>query len=61
MLWGMQQEATPAISPGGFGCPGPCSSCGHRSDCAVHNEPALRAGPCDCGWAVRRLEELARG
>lgn len=20
----------------------------HRSDCAVHNEPALPAGPCDC-------------
>lgn len=21
----------------------------HRSDCAVHNEPAYPAGPCDCG------------
>lgn len=21
----------------------------HRSDCAVHNGPALPAGPCDCG------------
>jgi hypothetical protein len=21
----------------------------HYSDCAVHNEPALPAGPCDCG------------
>jgi len=21
----------------------------HASDCAVNNEPALRAGPCDCG------------
>lgn len=21
----------------------------HASDCAVHNEPALPAGPCDCG------------
>lgn len=21
----------------------------HWSDCAVHNEPALPAGPCDCG------------
>lgn len=20
----------------------------HRSDCAVHNEPAYPAGPCDC-------------
>lgn len=24
-------------------------SCEHASDCAVHNEPALPAGPCDCG------------
>jgi hypothetical protein len=23
--------------------------CDHASDCAVHNEPAYRAGPCDCG------------
>lgn len=22
--------------------------CGHASDCAVHNEPAMPAGPCDC-------------
>lgn len=21
----------------------------HASDCAVHNEPAYPAGPCDCG------------
>ena len=21
----------------------------HTSDCAVHNEPAFPAGPCDCG------------
>ena len=21
----------------------------HRSDCALHNEPAILAGPCDCG------------
>lgn len=21
----------------------------HRSDCAVNNEPAMPAGPCDCG------------
>lgn len=21
----------------------------HASDCAVHNEPAYQAGPCDCG------------
>ena len=24
----------------------------HASDCALHNEPATKAGPCDCG-AVR--------
>lgn len=23
--------------------------CEHASDCAVHNEPALPNGPCDCG------------
>ena len=22
---------------------------GHWSDCSIHNEPALPAGPCDCG------------
>ena len=21
----------------------------HKSDCAVHNEPAMKAGSCDCG------------
>lgn len=26
------------------------SCCGHASDCAVHNAPALPAGPCDCGF-----------
>ncbi len=25
----------------------PC--CGHRSDCAVHSEPAYPAGECTCG------------
>ncbi len=24
-------------------------SINHRSDCALHNEPAYPAGPCDCG------------
>ncbi len=24
----------------------------HASDCAVHNEPAMPAGPCDCGAAA---------
>ena len=30
-----------------------CANCGHDSDCATHNEPALPAGPCDCRrrWA----------
>lgn len=23
----------------------------HASDCALHNEPAMPAGPCDCGLA----------
>lgn len=23
---------------------------GHLSDCAIHNEPALRNKPCDCGF-----------
>jgi hypothetical protein len=25
----------------------------HASDCAVYNEPALPAGPCDCGAEPR--------
>lgn len=24
--------------------------CGHASDCAVHNEPAMPAADCDCGF-----------
>ncbi len=27
--------------------------CGHASDCAVHNAPALEVGPCDCGYAPK--------
>lgn len=27
--------------------------CGHASDCAVHNEPAYPAGPCDCGFETQ--------
>ena len=23
---------------------------GHSSDCAIHNEPAMPAGKCDCGY-----------
>lgn len=27
----------------------------HYSDCAVHNEPAMRNGPCNCGleWKIK--------
>lgn len=25
-----------------------CPAAGHASDCAIHNEPAFPAGPCDC-------------
>ncbi len=28
---------------------GPAEDAQHRSDCAVHNAPALPPGPCDCG------------
>ena len=30
----------------------------HKSDCAVHNEPAMKAGPCDCGAGI--VETMAR-
>lgn len=30
----------------------------HKSDCAVHNEPAMPAGPCDCGTGI--VEAMAR-
>ena len=30
----------------------------HDSDCAVHNEPAEMAGPCDC--SVSRAESVLR-
>ena len=30
----------------------------HKSDCAVHNEPAMPAGPCDCGAGI--VEAMAR-
>jgi hypothetical protein len=26
-----------------------CRSCGHTSDCSVHNEPAYPSEPCCCG------------
>lgn len=28
--------------------PGNCSDCGHRSDCALHNGPALPVESCNC-------------
>jgi len=30
----------------------------HYSDCAVHNEPAASAGPCDCGGYVPQIKSL---
>jgi hypothetical protein len=32
--------------------------CGHASDCAVHNAPALPVAPCDCGYAENVNEEM---
>ena len=30
----------------------------HASDCAVHNEPAYPAGPCDCHLSIEsRLDQ----
>lgn len=26
----------------------------HASDCAVHNSPAMKPGPCDCGATAPR-------
>lgn len=35
-----------------------CVSCGHSSDCATHNEPAMPAGRCNCSklTGAERLE-----
>lgn len=34
----------------------------HRSDCALHNEPAMPAGPCDCGADLQlRIRDLELG
>lgn len=33
---------------------------GHKSDCALHNGPALPVGPCDCGATQAEFERLAR-
>jgi len=43
------------------GCETECKVTPHASDCAVHNEPALPAGPCDCGAASRVGTEGAPG
>ena len=40
------------------GCMGGC--CGHASDCAVHNEPAMPRGLCDCGHRERQCAEHDR-
>lgn len=62
------QRALDVLSPSvGDSAPSPCStptspaagcacascSCAHDSSCAVHNEPALPAGPCDCPGSGR--------
>lgn len=33
----------------------------HTSDCAVHNEPAMPAGPCNCGAQARADGRRLRG
>ena len=30
----------------------------HKSDCAMHNEPAYPKGVCDCGALVEAVENL---
>ena len=41
-----------------------CSACKdgklHLSDCAVHNEPAYPAGPCDCGVLNQQIAQPAQ-
>lgn len=37
--WKRERDAMSATPPAAV----------HASDCAVHNEPAYPAGPCDCG------------
>ena len=32
----------------------------HDSDCAVNNEPAFPAGPCDCGAEARARHQYVR-
>jgi len=42
-----RKAVAPASDCSAVGCKD--DSCSHSSDCAVHNEPAYPAGPCDCG------------
>lgn len=49
-LFGTKQQCAAPMAPAEperTGCQG--GACLHASDCAVHNAPALPAGPCDCG------------
>jgi hypothetical protein len=47
----MQEYARAAMRPlETCQCPA-CRPTVHASDCAVHNEPAMPRGPCDCGVA----------
>ncbi len=32
--------------------------CGHASDCAVHNEPAMPVGACDCDFNPHWTPEM---
>jgi len=48
----MGDSATTPTSPTA-GCACASGSCAHDSSCALHNEPALPAGPCDCPGSGR--------
>jgi hypothetical protein len=48
-VWNKDEESKPSQSPEQERCG--CESCKtylHKSDCAVHQEPARPNGPCDC-------------
>jgi hypothetical protein len=48
------------LDRGGCRCEARTADGGHVSCCAVHNEPAYPAGPCDCRARERRVLEMAR-
>ena len=48
----------PVDLPGNFSVADRPKPVNHRSDCAVHNEPALPAGPCDCGAVSREPDAM---